>query len=109
LSLPALEPLARSPECFAKRSGASSAPAQPRILFSERDSAPPLRGVVARIPAQTARALTIAIGPEGGWTNEEFGVAIASEFSEASLGSTILRVETAVVTALAALNYALGG
>jgi len=40
--------------------------------------------------------VTLAIGPEGGWTDEEFSVARKSGFEEASLGSLILRTETAV-------------
>ncbi len=49
-----------------------------------------------------------AIGPEGGWTDEELDAAEAAGFRQASLGGLILRTETAVVTALANLNYALG-
>jgi 16S rRNA (uracil1498-N3)-methyltransferase len=51
----------------------------------------------------------LAIGPEGGWTEEEFETALAAEFQEASLGKLILRTETAVIAALATLNYAFGG
>jgi 16S rRNA (uracil1498-N3)-methyltransferase len=40
---------------------------------------------------------TIAIGPEGGWSRAELEVAMGS----ASLGSTVLRVETAAVVAAA--------
>jgi 16S rRNA (uracil1498-N3)-methyltransferase len=53
-------------------------------------------------------AVTLAIGPEGGWTDSEFDAARAAGFQEASLGRLILRTETAVIAALAALNYALG-
>jgi 16S rRNA (uracil1498-N3)-methyltransferase len=53
-------------------------------------------------------AVTLAIGPEGGWTDSEFNAARAAGFQEASLGRLILRTETAVIAALAALNYALG-
>ena len=58
----------------------------------------------------TAPAFTavLAIGPEGGWTDAELGAARNQGFQEASLGPLILRTETAVIAALAALNYALG-
>jgi 16S rRNA (uracil1498-N3)-methyltransferase len=56
----------------------------------------------------SSRAI-LAIGPEGGWTDPERTSALAAGFSEASLGSLILRTETAVAAALASLNYALGG
>jgi 16S rRNA (uracil1498-N3)-methyltransferase len=75
------------------------------VMLSERADAPPLREVLAG--QQTAKA-TLAIGPEGGWTVSEFEAARQGGFQEASLGKLILRTETAVVTALASLNYALG-
>src|SRR5207253_1048915 len=50
----------------------------------------------------------VPIAPEGGWTDEEFAAAGKSGFTEASLGRRLLRTETAVVTALASLNFALG-
>jgi 16S rRNA (uracil1498-N3)-methyltransferase len=76
------------------------------VVLSERADAHPLRSVLEG--QQTAKA-TLAIGPEGGWTDAEFDVARLTSFQEASLGKLILRTETAVVTALASLNYALGG
>jgi 16S rRNA (uracil1498-N3)-methyltransferase len=50
---------------------------------------------------------TLAIGPEGGWTQGEFAASADAGFREASLGKLILRTETAVIAALASLNYAL--
>ena len=49
----------------------------------------------------------LAIGPEGGWTDEELSAARAAGFQEASLGQLILRTETAVIAALATLNFSL--
>lgn len=76
-----------------------------RIILSERSSAPPLKKVLTG--ASTTQA-TLATGPEGGWTDQEFFAAQQSGFSEASLGHLILRTETAVAAALASLNFALG-
>ena len=45
--------------------------------------------------------LSLAIGPEGGWTGAELAVFTQSEWIAASLGSTILRAETAAIAALA--------
>jgi len=53
------------------------------------------------------RKAALAIGPEGGWTDEELGAAREAGFNEASLGRLILRTETAVIAALASVNYAL--
>jgi len=76
-----------------------------KIMLSERADAP-MRQVLAG-DAVRAQAM-LAIGPEGGWTDAEFAGAHACGFREASLGKLILRTETAVVAALASINYALG-
>jgi 16S rRNA (uracil1498-N3)-methyltransferase len=77
-----------------------------RVMLSERGTASPLRTVLG---GQRAAKATVAIGPEGGWTDAEFEAAKNCGFLEASLGELILRTETAVIAALASLNYALGG
>lgn len=79
--------------------------AGPRLLLSERVGAPSLRSVLSDI---ATLKVMLAIGPEGGWTERELAVARLCMFQEASLGELILRTETAVVAALASLNYALG-
>jgi 16S rRNA (uracil1498-N3)-methyltransferase len=73
-------------------------------MLSERPEARPLRRVLQE---QARDGVALAIGPEGGWTEAEFRAASGSGFEEASLGSLILRTETAVTAALAAVNYAL--
>jgi 16S rRNA (uracil1498-N3)-methyltransferase len=75
------------------------------IVFSERGDAPPLKLV---LEGNRSAAAALAIGPEGGWTDEEIEAARDSGFLEASLGKNILRTETAVAAALAIFNYALG-
>ncbi len=42
-------------------------------------------------------ALIAAIGPEGGWSDEEVAIAVASGWQAVSLGPRILRVETAAI------------
>ena len=44
--------------------------------------------------------ITIAIGPEGGWTEKEVECAIAAQFQPVSLGRRILRAVTAPIVAL---------
>ena len=75
-----------------------------RILLSEAAKARPLRELLVGVEQSV---VTLAVGPEGGWTEEEFAVAGRNEFREASLGKLILRAETAVMAGLAALNFAL--
>ena len=77
-----------------------------RLLLSERGEAAPLRSVLS---GAMVRAVTLAIGPEGGWTEAEFAAGEEAGFAEVSLGSQILRTETAVAAGIAVLNYALGG
>jgi 16S rRNA (uracil1498-N3)-methyltransferase len=97
--VPVLASLMRPEQGFdAYRAGAS-------LMLSERAEAPPLREVLA---GQAESKGVLAIGPEGGWTDAELGAATGAGFREASLGKLILRTETAVITALASLNYALG-
>jgi 16S rRNA (uracil1498-N3)-methyltransferase len=77
-----------------------------RVMLSERATALPMPKVVQ---GQRSEKAILAIGPEGGWTDSEFATGKSSGFLEASLGRFILRTETAVVAALASLNYALDG
>jgi len=76
-----------------------------KILFSERREAKPLRDVLR---GAKGSSVGLAIGPEGGWTDDEILSARASGFIETSLGENILRTESAVLAALAILRFALG-
>ena len=75
-----------------------------RVMLSERAEARSMRTV---LDGQRATRAVLVIGPEGGWTDEEFESVRRAGFHEGSLGKLILRTETAVVAALASLNYAL--
>jgi 16S rRNA (uracil1498-N3)-methyltransferase len=99
VSLPILQPVTRPEAGFLRREG------QLGIFLSERPDAPPMRQALQGVTVTQAQ---LAFGPEGGWTDAERELAIAAGFREASLGRLILRTETAVVAALAALSYALG-
>lgn len=62
------------------------------------------RGLGTLIEAErTTMGVTLLIGPEGGWTEEEVAVALACGFQPVSLGTRVLRTETAGLAALAAL------
>jgi 16S rRNA (uracil1498-N3)-methyltransferase len=77
------------------------------ILLSERRDAPSLRQLLNSAASSVSRSASLAIGPEGGWTGAELSAARAAGFAEASLGDLILRTETAVISSLAILRYAL--
>ena len=99
LSLPVLNGLSKPEIAFASHKEGL------RVMLSERPTASSLRRV---LQGQRATSAILGIGPEGGWTDDEFSAASNAGFAEASLGRRILRTETAVVTALASLNFALG-
>ena len=48
--------------------------------------------------------LTLAVGPEGGWTDDEVSLFESHGFSRFSLGPRILRTDTATVALLACLS-----
>jgi 16S rRNA (uracil1498-N3)-methyltransferase len=102
--VPGLAAVARPAEAFAADGAGGSAA---KVMLSERIGASGLRGVLTHSLATPDRAV-LAIGPEGGWTEEEFETAFGAGFQEASLGKLILRTETAVIAALASLNLAFG-
>jgi len=58
---------------------------------------------------QPPQALTIMVGPEGGFSDEEEQAALAQGALALSMGPRVLRTETAALAALAALNASWGG
>ena len=97
--VPSLLALEKPDQAFASRQEGL------RVMLSERAEAPPFRKVIGSLEAKHA---VLAIGPEGGWTDAEFEEAARVGFREASLGKLVLRTETAVIAALASLQFALG-
>ncbi|MBQ3746820.1 MAG: 16S rRNA (uracil(1498)-N(3))-methyltransferase [Kiritimatiellae bacterium] len=60
-------------------------------------------GGAPNAPAQKPGRLLLAVGPEGGWTDDEVSLLESHGFSRCSLGSRILRTDTALVALLARL------
>ena len=60
-------------------------------------------GGAPNAPAQKPGRLRLAVGPEGGWTDDEVSLLESHGFSRYSLGSRILRTDTALVALLARL------
>jgi 16S rRNA (uracil1498-N3)-methyltransferase len=69
-----------------------------RIVLSEIEAKTKLRDA---LQSTRKNDVTLAFGPEGGWTEEELGAFRNSGWTSASLGNTILRAETAVIAAMA--------
>ncbi len=51
--------------------------------------------------------IILIVGPEGGFTNDEENALVEKGFVKASLGSNVLRAETAPLVALSMINYEL--
>lgn len=69
------------------------------IVLAEMERTKSLKEVLNQLPK--GGPLSLAIGPEGGWTTEEVKLFSDSGWRSASLGPTILRAETAAIAALA--------
>lgn len=69
-----------------------------RIVLAESEDDRMLSEVVSTAPGE---AITLAVGPEGGWTAEELQRFSGAGWLSASLGETILRAETAAIAAIA--------
>ena len=67
-----------------------------RIVLSEAERQQSVSSLL-----KNCHELSLAIGPEGGWTASELDLFRSNGWSSASLGSAILRAETAAIAALA--------
>jgi len=75
-----------------------------RIVLAESEPQAQLRDMFT---AGRAGATLLAVGPEGGWAEEELQLLQQSGWISASLGPTILRAETAAIAAVAIAMSAL--
>jgi 16S rRNA (uracil1498-N3)-methyltransferase len=80
---------------------AMALPAGLKIVLSEAEEQSQLRDV------QLTGEVLLAIGPEGGWTEDELELLQQNCWLSASLGPTILRAETAAIAATAITMSAL--
>jgi 16S rRNA (uracil1498-N3)-methyltransferase len=90
--------------------------AEPLERYLEREMAPvrllahPSGGAVtAGSPWSRAGAVAVAIGPEGGFTEAEVAAALAAGWQGLDLGPRILRIETAALAVVAALQLTTEG
>jgi 16S rRNA (uracil1498-N3)-methyltransferase len=75
------------------------------LLVAHPDGQPLPEVVVAH---EAAERVTVAIGPEGGWSQGEISVLLAAGASLVGLGPTVLRTEHAAAAALAVVAANLG-
>ena len=77
--------------------GVLPAGALTRIVLAESEESTRLREILQSRPTEVA----LAVGPEGGWADEELAWFRETGWVAASLGDTILRAETAAIVATA--------
>lgn len=73
--------------------------AQQRIVLAESEQQTHLRTLVTG-----HEEVAVAVGPEGGWTDDELKMFAEAGWKAATLGSTILRAETAAIAAAAIVS-----
>ena len=94
--LPDISPpvgLLRALACEGRRLHLEEAPGCPLLLKAVSDPKP-------------GEAVSILVGPEGGWTDRERSQLAAASWAPVSLGPQILRTETAAIAAVAVLSHA---
>jgi 16S rRNA (uracil1498-N3)-methyltransferase len=83
-----------------------SKPAQAKLVLAERSQGASLTAVP--LPG-TGDEIWVLVGPEGGWEDEELGQVLQHGFTAITLGSRILRAETAAIATISVLQSRLGG
>ncbi|HVJ05446.1 MAG TPA: RsmE family RNA methyltransferase [Candidatus Saccharimonadales bacterium] len=71
-----------------------------RLLLNENERSKNMRDALA----EGSMPIVFAVGPEGGWAEEELAQFSDTGWQSVTLGTTILRAETAAVAALAAVT-----
>jgi 16S rRNA (uracil1498-N3)-methyltransferase len=79
---------------------------QVKVVFWE-NATEALENVIQAYPAES-RKICIVLGPEGGFTDREIDAARSLGFKTASLGSRILRAETAALSACVLMQHVFG-
>ena len=78
--------------------------------FAASDGLPEARFILSTqqgpiaLPRMTSGEIVVAVGPEGGWSDEEEEFGLGHGWRTATLGRNTLRVETAGITAAARLS-----
>jgi 16S rRNA (uracil1498-N3)-methyltransferase len=84
---------------------ATNLPGARRIVLAESENQTQLRDLLSSAEGE----ILLAVGPEGGWTEDELQLFQTAGWMSGSLGPTILRAETAAIAATAIVISALGG
>lgn len=99
----------KSPMRFADfMSSFNPSPKEPCLMFYEGESPQAVRDGLERIHSDQPEAIWVLVGSEGGFSKEEVEMMKAKNIPVLTLGSQILRVETACVSILSVLKYEFG-
>ncbi len=90
-----------------KLKDAAALPGSMRVVLSETETEVMLKDVVQS--GSSDHGVILALGPEGGWVDEELKLFQEAGWISASLGNTILRAETAAIAGLAVVLAELRG
>jgi 16S rRNA (uracil1498-N3)-methyltransferase len=74
-----------------------SVSAETKLLLAETEQ----ENTIAAALQQASQSVTLAVGPEGGWTPEEMQLFTEHGWKHVTLGPRILRAETAAIAGLA--------
>ena len=80
---------------------------EPALIFSEKAGSEKSGRGLPPLAVQDS-GLTVVIGPEGGWSDDEIDLATSSGLIPVHLGPRILRTETAAITAVTLAQYHYG-
>jgi 16S rRNA (uracil1498-N3)-methyltransferase len=78
-----------------------------RILLSETEQTTNIAGALQKTEHaahESEFTHAVAIGPEGGWTQQEMALFTGHGWQHVTLGPRILRAETAAIAAIAILS-----
>ncbi len=100
-TIPAIDVPATLSELFARYADCAS-----KNILAERSNGPSLSGT--SLPAGPDQRVILLIGPEGGWDRKELQLAREQGYCDVSLGTRILRAETAAIAAISILQSRLG-
>ncbi|MBN1382985.1 MAG: 16S rRNA (uracil(1498)-N(3))-methyltransferase [Deltaproteobacteria bacterium] len=79
-----------------------------KLIFWEEEKKTTVKQIFRDKKVRQAKAFSIIIGPEGGFTVEEVACAREKGFVPVSLGDRVLKVDTALMSALTVIQYEKG-
>lgn len=77
-----------------------------KIILAERSKGTSLQTIP--LPTGLHDTMLLLIGPEGGWSLEELSLALDQGYTAITLGTRILRAETAAIAAISILQARIG-